>query len=128
MWTNGKATGQGVYTYGDGITVYRGEFQDMQPHGFGQMTKNNTKYIGEFKAGNYDGMGRLENDESGTKYVGLMKENKRHGQGFLSDQKNSLLFEGFWKDDLRHGQAKLTNFVANQTIQGIWHDDQIVFV
>jgi len=24
------------------------------------MTTKNTKYIGEFKAGNYDGMGRLE--------------------------------------------------------------------
>ena len=128
MWENGKANGQGVYYYGDGVTVYRGEFWDMKPQGFGQMTTKNIKYIGEFKEGDYDGMGRLENSELCTRYVGMLKENKRHGQGFLMDQKNALLFEGFWKDDLRHGQGKQTNFAANQTIQGVWHDDQIVFV
>ena len=31
MWENGKANGQGVYFYGDGVTVYRGEFWDMKP-------------------------------------------------------------------------------------------------
>ena len=31
MWENGKANGQGVYYYGDGVTVYRGEFWDMKP-------------------------------------------------------------------------------------------------
>ena len=31
MWINGKATGQGAYFYGDGDTVYRGEFYDMLP-------------------------------------------------------------------------------------------------
>ena len=35
MWKNGQATGQGIYYYGDGIKVYRGEFYNMQPHGFG---------------------------------------------------------------------------------------------
>ena len=80
------------------------------------MTTKNIKYIGEFKEGDYDDMGRLENSELCTRYVGMLKENKRHGQGFLMDQKNALLFEGFWKDDLRHGQGKQTNFAANQTI------------
>lgn len=128
MWVNGKATGQGVYYYSDGVSVYRGEFYDMKPQSFGQMTTKHTKYIGEFKAGNYDGMGRLENSEKCTRYVGMLKENKRHGQGFFMDQKNALLFEGFWKDDMRHGQGKQTNFAANQTIMGVWQDDQIMFV
>ena len=49
------------------------------------MTSKITKYIGEFKEGDYDGMGRLENSEQCTRYVGMLKENKRHGQGFLMD-------------------------------------------
>ena len=49
------------------------------------MTSKITKYIGEFKEGDYDGMGRLEDSEQRTRYVGMLKENKRHGQGFLMD-------------------------------------------
>ena len=86
------------------------------------MTTKNTKYIGEFQAGDYDGMGRLD-IENRTNYVGMLKGNKRHGQGFLMDKENALLFEGSWKDNLRHGQGKQNNFAANQTIQGVWHED-----
>lgn len=37
------------------------------------MTSSSVKYIGEFKDGEYDGFGKLEDLESLQRYVGMFK-------------------------------------------------------
>jgi len=43
--------------------VLKGEFWDCHLHGFGQLTSSTLKYIGEFRHGEYDGFGKLEDNE-----------------------------------------------------------------
>jgi hypothetical protein len=43
------------------------------------MEQNGLKYIGEFKHGEFDGFGKLENLPENWRYVGQFREDKRNG-------------------------------------------------
>ena len=128
QWKDGKAIGQGILNVTSEQMVLKGEFWDCLLHGFGQLTSSTMKYIGEFRHGEYDGFGKLEDLVKLHRYVGMFKQDKMDGQGVLMDQKNALLFSGLWKEGKKNGQGKQTNFAADQTITGVWQNDMLVFV
>lgn len=127
-WKDGKATGQGILTNTAEQKVLKGEFWDCCLHGFGQLTSSTIKYIGEFRNGEYDGFGKLEDLEQLQRYVGMFKQDKMDGQGVLMDQRNDILFSGQWKEGKKHGNGKQTNFQVDQSIQGVWQNDMLTFV
>lgn len=53
--------------------VLKGEFWDCELHGFGQIHSQYFKYVGEFRHGEEDGFGKLEDLEQLTRYVGMFK-------------------------------------------------------
>ena len=58
QWQNGRPNGQGVYTMPDG-SEYVGEFKNGFPDGKGRLTAadGSESYIGDFRHGEYDGIG-----------------------------------------------------------------------
>jgi len=59
--------------------VLKGEFWDCHLHGFGQRTSSTLKYIGEFRNGEHDGFGKLEDLEHLQRYVGMFKQDRMDG-------------------------------------------------
>jgi len=56
--------------YSEENKVYRGECWNCEPYGFGQLTSERFKYIGEFKNGDFDGFGKMEKLTGCTVYDG----------------------------------------------------------
>jgi len=67
---------------------------------------NGSKYVGEWKNGNYHGQGTLTFPD-GRKYVGEWKDGKFHRQGTLTFP-DGTKFIGELKDGLPNGQGTLT--------------------
>lgn len=51
------------------------------PHGFGEMTSDLFRYIGDFKNGDFCGNGKYEDLKTNMVYTGEFFENKKHGDG-----------------------------------------------
>ena len=63
--------------------VYVGEVKENQPDGVGFQTGHTYRYTGQWKAGKYNGLGRLDQDRTGYFYVGTWKEGRRVGKGHM---------------------------------------------
>lgn len=63
QWKDGKGTGQGLLNQTSDQKVLKGEFWDCDLHGFGQIHSRYFKYVGEFRHGEQDGFGKLEDME-----------------------------------------------------------------
>ena len=103
---NGKAHGQGTYTYPDG-RKYVGEWKDNKYHGQGTFTfPDGSKYVGEWKDSKYHGQGTFT-FAHGDKYVGEYKDGKSNGQGTYT-WLNGNEYVGEVKDGKKHGQGTYT--------------------
>ena len=88
---------QGTVSFPDD-SKYVGEFKDGLFNGQGTGTySNGEKYVGEFKDDKYHGQGTLTYS-SGEQYVGEFKDGKRHGQGTYTYSDGSKR-EGIWKEN-----------------------------
>ena len=77
----GESHGKGVYNYGDGKRVYRGEFEFGKKHGIGKINwSDKNYYIGEFKDDRINGKG-LKVYENGNIYYGDFVQNQKCGEG-----------------------------------------------
>jgi len=87
--------------------TYIGEWKAGRWDGNGTHTLlNGDKYVGEFRVGNYNGLGTYFFSD-GEKYIGEFKNDLRNGKGtyfYLNGDK----YIGEWKDDLRSGQGTHT--------------------
>lgn len=90
-WMNGDLE-KGMMITGKG--VYEGEFQDLQPHGYGVMYYNN-----------------------GNVYQGNWKYGKKNGIGLKINNNDTLYFGEWEKDDLVSRQSK--NSKRNEPVYGI---------
>lgn len=78
------------------------------------------EYIGEFKEGEFNGFGKL-NEKDKEVYEGSFRANMKHGNGRQEDLVSGLQYEGGWKEDKKNGQGKVINRDKNQIIHGVWH-------
>ena len=86
--------GKGQYYFADTGKIYKGQFEENQPSGMGEMTwPDQSKYVGEFKEGMMHGMGE-----------------KRYANGNVHN--------GMWYEDRAHGEGTLTT--SNTTVEGTW--------
>lgn len=76
-------------------TIYEGEFENISPHGEGEMTfHNGTKIKGRFAAGRVAGEGVYELTTSSMRYVGALDSLARmHGRGVLT-YADGMVYEG----------------------------------
>lgn len=87
-----------------GIVSYDGSFKNGKPSGKGNsymMTesygKNGLLYEGEWKKGDYDGIGTLYHINGNIKYKGHWKNGKYDGKGTLYKEDGSIEFKGKFK-------------------------------
>ena len=91
---------------------------------FGTETfASGTKYVGEYKDGNYHGQGTYTWDD-GDKYIGKYKDDKRHGRGIFTTV-NGDKYVGEFKDNKRHGQGTYT-FPDGAKDSGYWMNGEFV--
>ena len=88
-------------------------------HGTLIIYKVGTKYVGEFKDGNYHGQGTYTG-AGGTKYVGGWKDGNYHGQG-THTWINGSKYVGEFKDGIQHGQGTWTH-PSGEKYVGEWRD------
>jgi len=85
----------GSLTFTDGAS-YVGEFKAGDYNGQGIYTfSDGRKYVGEFKDGNYNGQGTYTFSD-GRKYVGEFKDDRPNGQGIEYRPDGSVLRSGQW--------------------------------
>ena len=73
--------GDGIFVFEDGST-YQGQFKDGQYHGIGTFlsVNNREKYVGSWKSNKREGHGELRYADKST-YVGNWKNDLKHGNG-----------------------------------------------
>ncbi len=82
------------------------------------LAKDGSRYVGQWKNGQMDGLGRYMYPD-GTVYDGGWKNGKMNGQGTWVDP-DGLKYEGGWKDDMMNGQGILI-FPDGKVYEGEWH-------
>jgi hypothetical protein len=86
---------EGMLIEEDNMTNYKGSFVNNLFDGQGRLHKfGKFEYIGQFKAGQFEGIGSLESFELKTKFEGEFKNGKKHGQGVLIKLSGSEEFRG----------------------------------
>ena len=98
---DGQYSGQGEITYEDG-TVYRGSFADNQPHGFGRASlADGRTYEGEHLKGVPSGRGKWQ-FQDGTVYEGDVQNATPHGKGRMI-WTNGDTYDGDFESGIRTG-------------------------
>jgi hypothetical protein len=93
---------------------------------FGSTNRpNNTRYIGEWKDGKYNGAGTLTIGYStqyiqSSQYIGQWKDGKRSGLG-IQIFFNGTKYSGEYKEDRQHGLGTLT-FTNGEVFTGQWKE------
>jgi hypothetical protein len=113
---DGKATGNGTLTFGDG-RKYVGEFKDNKRDGQGTWTIGGFKYEGGWQDDNYHGQG-TETYPKGLKYVGEFKDGYRSGQGTMT-LPDGRKYEGWWKGNLYVGPSATNAAAATDLLTAV---------
>ena len=116
-------SGRGTYIMING-TKYVGEFKDNQMNGIGTLTyTDGTQYVGEFKDNQMNGEGTLIYTD-GRKYVGEFQDNWYHGQGTLTFN-DGTKYSGEFRWGEYHGQGTLKH-ADGRIDNGIWNFGKLV--
>jgi hypothetical protein len=108
QWSNDKKNGDGIEKMSN-WAVYRGQFKSGQYHGIGEYkfigssTRAGESFYGELKDGKFNGQGTY-NWANGDKYVGEYKDGQYNGQGTYN-RANGDKYVGEFKDDKFNGQG-----------------------
>jgi hypothetical protein len=114
---DGKANGQGTYTWPDGDR-YVGEFRDGKANGQGTYTSaDGRRYVGEWRDDEKEGQGTYT-WPNGEKYEGEFRDGYMTGQG-TSTWPDGRKYVGEWKDDKFNGSGTYT-WLTGKTYVGEW--------
>lgn len=98
-------SGNGTMIWGNGVSVYKGEWSYGLPHGRGQYVDTfGTKYEGDFKLGFFWGQGDFFSKAYGYSYSGAYAMGTKHGEG-RAQYTNSAKYQGEWVRDNMHGSG-----------------------
>ena len=120
-----KATGFAKYKDRKNKTLFKGEYQNNKPKGYGiYKNKNETFYEGIWIKNILNNIGII-NWKDGTLYKGELNENKRNGIGIYK-WNDGTLYEGEWKDDqmdgfciiIYNGDKKYEGQIKNGVLNG----------
>lgn len=121
-FVNGKKS-FGKYSWPDG-SVYNGEFDDDQFHGFGEYNweRSGIKYEGYWNHGVFEGKGKMWY-EDGSTYEGYFKDGLRNGFGKYIWNENKY-YEGEWENGKQNGKGVYIK--RGVKTEGIWCKGKIV--
>ena len=86
--------------------VYKGNKDwSWRPHGHGTLRSKDLTYVGDFKHGEYHGMGEIKYADGGL-FVGKFANSMRNGAGEL--KVGELDFIVHWKDNKPEGKGNLS--------------------
>ena len=103
---DGNMHGEGISTYPDGSSRYKGEFKNSLKNGKGSLVyRSGAKYEGEFKDGELT-EGVYINTE-GDRYEGELKDLLPHGEGVL-EFKGGGTYRGEFQNGMLHGKGILS--------------------
>jgi len=121
-WQNSVMDGEGVCTYADGVTEYKGMWKSGNPHGSGCFVySNGDRYDGEWKNGKMDGRGvySFQNSEI---YDGEWRLNKHHGHGRFT-YKSGNIYDGQWRCGKREENG-IFKYANGDEFAGEYCDDK----
>jgi hypothetical protein len=109
-FVNGKLNGEGRVINGDIIIV--GDFVDGLPSGKVHIADNTGDYWGNYKGGQFNGIGRYK-DKDGNEWYGEWSNGKLNGYAKLYDVENSTYYAGYFSDGVPSGAGYVTNINYN---------------
>ena len=115
IWNKGNIVfGRIFLTNGD---IYEGEMKNSIPDGKGKLifSKNNEKYIGDFKMGEMTGQGTFIFDDN-TEYSGYIENGVFNGKGKMKWE-NGTEYTGDFVDSTLCGEGTITN-IQNEKYEG----------
>ena len=104
-YINNKKNGQGKLILG-GQNVYEGNFKDGEYDGIGLYKNKNYIYKGRFIAGKKNGKGKLEDLINKSVYEGEFKNDLKDGYG-IEKYCDGSLYKGYFKEGLKDGKGIL---------------------
>lgn len=119
--TNGMLSGQGMMMSGDGNLIYRGNYSNNLPNGYGVRFVNEyERYEGEFFNGLFNGQGTYYYQQG--YWTGEWYEGKRwNGQGLLVHP-NGNTFNGYISNGVATGRGVL-QFTDGSRFDGDFYND-----
>jgi len=106
-WKEGKRSGSGEETDGDGLNRYVGKFlNDRFVYG-SIYFRSGEKYVGGYSMGGFTGFGTLYNSGGTVIYSGEFKNNSRNGKGTATTADG--IYKGIWKNDILDIAESITN-------------------
>ena len=95
--------GSGTMIWGNGTTVYKGEWSYGLPHGRGEYLDTfGNRYAGDFKLGFFWGQGNFYSKAYGYSYSGTYAMSSKHGEGRIQ-YSDDTKYQGYWVQDNMHG-------------------------
>lgn len=106
-WKEGKRSGSGEETDGDGLNRYVGKFlNDRFVYG-SIYFRSGEKYVGGYSIEGFTGFGTLYNSGGTVIYSGEFKNNSRNGKGTATTDDG--IYKGIWKNNLLDIAESITN-------------------
>ena len=105
-YVNNKKNGQGKLILGD-HNVYEGNFKNGEYDGIGLYKNKNYIYKGGFIAGKKNGTGKLEDLINKSVYEGEFKNDHKDGYG-VEKYIDGSVYKGYFKEGLKDGKGTLT--------------------
>lgn len=102
---DGLREGPGKYTYADGGAFYAGNWEKDKAHGFGVFCEKESRYEGEWMAGEKHGKGEEHWFEDGSIFKGIYVKGFKQGAGKYA-WKDGSSYEGQFQNDSIHGNGK----------------------
>ena len=105
-YVNNKKNGQGKLIQGC-QNVYEGNFKNGEYDGIGLYKNKNYIYKGGFIAGKKNGHGKLEDLANKSVYEGEFKNDKKNGYG-IEKYVDGSIYKGYFKDGFKEGKGTLS--------------------
>lgn len=121
---DGRRHGSGVLTTSN--SEYKGQWERDAKHGEGRESwRDGRLYVGSFRNGKIDGVGRMEwrTSQGVMVYEGQYSEDLKHGRGKFS-WPDGRVYDGQWEHGKRSGEATYISS-RGETRRGYWKNDKL---
>ena len=98
-----------------GREYYKGGMLNHEYQGEGHLiSMNGNQYTGKFRAGTFNGHGKMVYASNGNIYEGEWLDGQQHGSGKLTEASTGNVFEGSWKNGKKTGKFVLQGTVTDE--------------
>ena len=126
-FANGKKQGSGILYNARNEVIFEGTYSNDLFDGDAMRYWNNKlMYVGPYKAGKRESIGKEYNNDGKLVYEGDIVLGKRHGKGVQYDGiSNRKIYEGSFFDGKRQGDGTIYNLAGKELFTGKLFNDEI---